>query len=105
MTRSRLEKMSPGVAKRWKTAAIHALLALPTNDVEKYGIANFFNQPAQSRGDTHTASSSSTSASPPASTPGKRHGKKKTDTARKRGQKRTKAEARCVSPARFYGAY
>lgn len=104
MTRSRLDKMSAGQVKRWKNEQIGAILELSPRKKERESIAMFFNARSSGEaGPSGTAPGGSMSSDvPPASTPGKWFGKKKTDSARKRGQKRTMT-AFSTSPTKYMG--
>ena len=104
MTRSRLDKMSASQVAKWRNESIKALQDLSPRKSERDGvITQYFH-----RRHTHEAPSPLNNkdnldkpAGTPASTPGKWFGKKKTASARKRGQKRTKAAMKKASPRKF----
>ena len=107
MTRSRLDKMSASQVAKWRNEAIMSILDVSPRTSERDGIVTQYFE----RRHTHEAPSplnkgSSSVVSPgtsqePMSTPGKWFGKKKTNSARKRGQARNKAEALTASPSKF----
>ena len=107
MARSRLDKMSPSQVAKWRNESIKAIQDLSPRKSERDGVITQYFE----RRHTHEAPSplnkgSSSGASPgtseePSSTPGKWHGKKKTDSARKRVQARSKAAASRASPSKF----
>ena len=104
MTRSRLDKMSASQVAKWRNESIKAVQNLSPRKLERDGaITQYFE-----RRHTHEAPSplnkdkpGTSSDSPPASTPGKWFGKKKTASARKRGQARTKSAVKKASPRKF----
>ena len=109
MTRSRLEKMSASQVAKWRNESIKAVQDLSPRKSERDGVITQYFE----RRHTHEApsplnkdkpGSSSDTLPDPASTPGKWHGKKKTDSARTRGQARTKVNF-TTSPTKFYGAF
>ena len=100
MTRSRLDKMSASQVAKWRNESIKAIQDLPPRNESTGFITQYFE-----RHHTHEAPSplnkdkpGTSSDLPPASTPGKWFGKKKTDSARKRGQVRNKAAMDKASP-------
>ena len=103
MTRSRLDKMSASQVAKWRNESIKAIKDLSPRKPERDGVITQYFE----RRHTHEApsplnkGSSSGTSEEPASTPGKWYKKKKTDSARKRGQARSKAEASRASPSKF----
>jgi len=108
MTRSRLDKMSASQVAKWPNESIQAIQDLSPRKSERDGtLTQYFLQPKAKR-HTHEApsplnkSNAGSSSDPlPESTPGKWFEKKKTASARKRGQDRTKAQVKTTSPSKF----
>ena len=108
MTRSRLDKMSASQVAKWRNESIKRIEDLSPRKAEREGLITQYFE----RRHTHEApsplnnampgtSSDPPPASTPSSTPGKWFGKKKPDSARKRGQKRTKREIGFATPSKI----